>query len=329
MSRIQEGGSEQVLIHDWCQQYPSHSAGDLAFGPDGALYVTFGDGASWYGVDYGQVGSAYACADPINEGGALRTQDVRTLDDPTGLNGSLLRLNPATGEAMADNPMIDSSDLNARRIVATGLRNPFRLAIRPGTNEVWIADVGWLDWEEINRVMSPTASLTNFGWPCYEGPNRQPSYDAANIGGPAGLCESLYAAGQTSPYFAFHHANTLVPGESCPTGGSSPTGMAFYPNSGGTYPSQYAGALFFADYARRCIWAMRPTTLGGPPNPSVISTFAVGVASPVDVEIGPGGESTTSTTGAQSVGSGTLPATNRQSRPPPHHQPAAALCRWL
>jgi glucose/arabinose dehydrogenase len=39
-------GPEQVLVNDWCQQYPSHSVGDLAFGADGALYVTAGDGAS-------------------------------------------------------------------------------------------------------------------------------------------------------------------------------------------------------------------------------------------------------------------------------------------
>ena len=40
-------GAEQVLIEDWCQQYPSHSIGDVRFGPDGALYLTGGDGASF------------------------------------------------------------------------------------------------------------------------------------------------------------------------------------------------------------------------------------------------------------------------------------------
>src|SRR5215208_2291400 len=49
-------GNEQVLIEDWCQQYPSHSIGSLAFGPDGALYVSGGDGASFNAVDYGQWG---------------------------------------------------------------------------------------------------------------------------------------------------------------------------------------------------------------------------------------------------------------------------------
>jgi hypothetical protein len=50
-------GPEQVLIGpDWCQQYPSHSIGHLAFGPDGALYASAGDGASFEFVDYGQAG---------------------------------------------------------------------------------------------------------------------------------------------------------------------------------------------------------------------------------------------------------------------------------
>ena len=106
---------------------------------------------------------------PTAEGGALRSQDIRTTGDPTGLDGAILRVNPDTGAAMAGNPNIGSADLNTRRIVAHGLRNPFRITVRPGTNEVWAGDVGWNTWEEINRVQSPTGGTTNFGWPCYEG----------------------------------------------------------------------------------------------------------------------------------------------------------------
>ncbi|HEY3434951.1 MAG TPA: PQQ-dependent sugar dehydrogenase, partial [Solirubrobacterales bacterium] len=54
--------SEETLISDWCQQFPSHSAGGLVFGPDGMLYASGGDGASFLFTDYGQEGNM--CGDP-------------------------------------------------------------------------------------------------------------------------------------------------------------------------------------------------------------------------------------------------------------------------
>ena len=58
-------GTEQVLIEDWCQQFPSHSIGTLEFGADGTLYVSGGDGASFNFVDYGQDGNPVnPCGDP-------------------------------------------------------------------------------------------------------------------------------------------------------------------------------------------------------------------------------------------------------------------------
>jgi len=288
-------GSEQVLIHDWCQQYPSHSIGDLHFGADGFLYVTGGDGASFSATDYGQLGNPRnPCADPPGgtmapptaEGGALRSQDVRTTSDPTGLNGAVLRLDPVTGAGAPGNPMAGSADLNARRIVAYGLRNPFRFTIRPGTNEVWVGDVGWNTWEDIERLPNPTAATaTNFGWPCYEGAGRMSSYDNANLN----LCESLYSgAGQTAPYYTYQHGVAV---QGCGAGGgSSVSGQAFYPTSGGPYPAAYRGALFFADYSRNCIWAMQPSSPGGLPSPANIVQFAAGAAGPVDLAVGPGNE---------------------------------------
>lgn len=281
-------GSEQVLINDWCQQFPSHSIGDLHFGLDGMLYVSAGDGASFNAMDSGQFGTPVnPCGDPAQEGGATRSQDIRTTGDATGLSGSILRLDPATGAAAAGNPNIGSADLNTRRIVAHGLRNPFRFTFRPGTNEVWVGDVGWNTWEEINRVVDPTSGTTNFGWPCYEGMTAQTSYDSANLP----ICESLYTgSGQTQPYYTYNHSADIVPGEGCGTGGDAVSGLAFYPGSGGSYPAAYSGALFFADYSRNCIWAMKPTTAGGLPATGNIELFAQAAAGPVDLAMGPGGE---------------------------------------
>jgi glucose/arabinose dehydrogenase len=117
-------GDEQVLIEDWCQQFPSHSLGDLAFDSEGALYISGGEGASWEFPDYGQ-DRGNPCGDPLDEGGALRSQDLLTRPDPTGLSGSVLRVDPDTGAAWPSNPLILDDEANARRIIAHGLRNPF------------------------------------------------------------------------------------------------------------------------------------------------------------------------------------------------------------
>src|SRR5438445_244618 len=195
------------------------------------------------------------------------------------------RLDPVTGAAAPGNP--NTGDANAQRIVAYGLRNPFRFTIRPGTSEVWVADVGWDTWEEIDRILSPTnVPIENFGWPCYEGNGRQPGYDGANLN----ICENLYAAGAGAvnpPYYTYAHSARVVPGESCPNGGSSITGLAFY--TGGSYPTTYNGSLFFADYSRNCIWAMLAGS-NGLPDPNNIVTFVAPAAAPVELQIGPGGD---------------------------------------
>ncbi|HEX4817258.1 MAG TPA: LamG-like jellyroll fold domain-containing protein [Nonomuraea sp.] len=303
LSVISPTGAETPLITDWCQQYPSHSTGDLEFGPDGMLYASAGDGASFNFADYGQdnlTGSDITpdnpCGDPPSptgtaltppaaEGGALRSQDIRTAGDPAGLDGTLIRIDPDTGAAAPGNPNAGSSDANAARIVAAGLRNPFRITNRPGTSEIWLGEVGWNTYEEVNRVVDPTAGVTNFGWPCYEGPNRQGGYDNLNLT----LCENLYAAGagaHTAPYFAWNHNARPAPGDPCPSGGSSSSGVAFY--DGGDYPDAYDGALFLSDYSRQCVWVMARGA-GGLPDPATIQTFDSGMPT-VELEIGPGGD---------------------------------------
>ena len=305
-------GTEDVLLEGWCQQYPSHSVGDLRFGLDGALYVSGGEGSNFVNADDGQwggtlpnstnpvtpknpcddppAGIGHDEASPTAEGGALRSLSLHRVAGPALLSGTVLRVDSATGDAMPDNPLAASSDAVARKIVAEGLRNPFRFALRPGTDDLWVGDVGWNDWEEINRNPTPKTTVANFGWPCYEGDDRQPTYESFLLN----ICTGLYdlegsddPSEARSPYFTYNHDDSVVAGDGCTTGSSSVTGLAFYES--GTYPSSYAGALFFADHSRNCVWVM-PEGSDGVPDPSQISEFLSPAAGPVDLEIGPGGD---------------------------------------
>lgn len=267
-------GPEQVLVEDWCQQFGTHSMGGLVFGPDGALYVSGGEGANQETIDHGQFDNA--CGDPADAGGALRAQAWQTPDTARGYSGTVLRVDPA-------NP----SD---RRVIAYGFRNPFRIATRPGTNELWIGDVGNGTWEEIDRVPDMTATrMLNFGWPCYEGPVPEGGFQP--LGTPR--CTALYTAPSkvTQAYYQYKHGTAVVPGENCNASSdqspnSSITALGFY--NGTAYPDSYKGALFFADYARGCIWAMK-TGPAGTPDPSRIELVLDQAGTPVDIQLGPDG----------------------------------------
>ena len=217
-----------------------------------------------------------------SEGGALRSQDSRSTADPAGLDGTLLRLNPATGAGMPDNPNAASPDPNTRRIVAQGLRNPFRFTIRPGTNEVWIGDVGWNVWEEINRITNPTASVVNFGWPCYEGTARQSGYDNANVP----LCEIAVHRGgpRSAPYYAYNHSSRSWRAKPCPTGELVDQRRRVLPHQRRQLPDRIPGCTVLRRLRRGCIWAMKPSTPGGLPNPGNIETFASAAGIPVDLD---------------------------------------------
>jgi glucose/arabinose dehydrogenase/PKD repeat protein len=291
------GGSvteERVLVEGWCQQFPSHSVGTVLVGPDGSLYAGAGDGASFSFADYGQ--QKNLCADPpaalgtnlsppTAEGGSLRAQSLRRpAGEPVVLNGSIVRVDPDTGAGRPGNPFAASTDANARRIVAYGLRNPFRFTARPGTDELWAADVGWNAVEEIDRIPhGADGTAENFGWPCYEGSGRVPAFDSAGLA----LCQSLYAAGGTTgPYYSYPHSASVVPGDGCAAGSSSLSGVAF---AGSGYPAAYAGALFFSDYSRDCVWVMKRGA-NGQPDPAQVAPFVTAAGGVVQLVTGPDGE---------------------------------------
>ncbi|MBA2692458.1 MAG: PQQ-dependent sugar dehydrogenase [Rubrobacter sp.] len=287
-------GGEEVLINDWCQKFPSHSVGDIEFGADGALYMSGGEGAGFNGVDHGQSDDG-VCGDPEDEGGALRSQDLRTEGDPVGLAGTLIRVDPDTGGALPDNPRFTAPDDNESRIIAYGFRNPFRLAMSPGANDVWVGNVGWHRWEEINHVPesrkdgSEFGEVPNHGWPCYEGAFREPGYEAASIP----ICEELHEESPKAvvdPHIAWRHCDPVFGIQPCDVTdvSSSTSGVEFY--EGDAYPEEYRGALFFADGPRGKVW-MSPEGSNGLPDPDNIHTIlddSKGYV--VDLENGPGGE---------------------------------------
>jgi glucose/arabinose dehydrogenase len=320
--------SRKLLLWDVCQQFPSHAGGAMAFGADGQLYLALGDGANFNGVDYGQRGgtvpnatSPYTtvnpCGDPVlvtspsgatpvvdvvsAEGGALRSQDVRTTGDPTGLGGALVRIDPATGDASPGNPLASSSDPNTKRIVATGFRNPYRLTFRPGTSELFLGNVGNNTWEAIDRITVPASAtpttIPNAGWPCYEGPGVAPGYSTLGTS----LCEGFYAQGASAwqkPFYSYSHKASLLPTGPCfnPNAsgedGAAATGLAFYGGPSGTavsYPSKYRNGLFFVDYDRDCL-SFFPAGAGGAPSANGIEVVASGIGNPVDLTPAPNGD---------------------------------------
>ncbi|MCX4713310.1 MULTISPECIES: sorbosone dehydrogenase family protein [Streptomyces] len=128
------------------QPYANHNGGDIKFGPDGYLYIAFGDGGSG--------------GDPHGNGQKLDT-----------LLGKLLRIDPSGGEPYAipaDNPFV--ADANAKdEIWSYGLRNPWRFSFDAGTGDLLIGDVGQSDWEEIDWAPADSPGGENYGWSSMEG----------------------------------------------------------------------------------------------------------------------------------------------------------------
>lgn len=137
LARMVEGEPQELLRID--EPYRNHNGGMIQFGPDGALWMSVGDGG-----DHG---------DPENTG-----------QDGTDLLGSILRLDVSGDKAVAfesdEDPNLDD------RVWSYGLRNPWRFAF--DGDDVWIADVGQTCFEEVNLV--PIEGRYNFGWSKAEGP---------------------------------------------------------------------------------------------------------------------------------------------------------------
>ncbi|WP_089942047.1 PQQ-dependent sugar dehydrogenase [Candidatus Entotheonella palauensis] len=178
--------------------WTSHGVGTLVFAADGTLLVSMGDGSrSCAGREAGcipDIGAdpftyaAQALADGIitatEDVGAYRSQLINSHA------GKILRLDPATGDGVPSNPFFDASAPRAprSRVWALGLRNPFRMALRPESGSsvaadgdpgvIYVGDVGWKRWEDLNVVTGPGQ---NFGWPVFEGMTLQETYSAEQV----------------------------------------------------------------------------------------------------------------------------------------------------
>ena len=132
--------TERVLL-TLDQPYPNHNGGQLAFGPDGFLYMGLGDGG--------------AGGDPHGNG-----------QNPDALLGKILRLDMDAGEGTyaspADNPFVDGG--GAPEAFLIGLRNPWRFSFDRETGLLWIGDVGQGAAEEIDRVDPAADAGANLGW---------------------------------------------------------------------------------------------------------------------------------------------------------------------
>ena len=228
----------------------SHSVGSVEFGPDGALYFSNGDGTSFNVVDPRTV----------------RVQDLDTL------SGKILRIDPITGAGLSDNPFFDGDpNSNRSKVYQYGLRNAFRFNVDPQTGVVYIGDVGWGTWEEVN-VGAPGA---NFGWPYYEGG------DGTNLPAPGyeflPEAQAFFASGgeATPAILALNHGtdniNAIIMGD-------------IY--RGNAFPEEYQGDLFFNDLGQGIV---RNISFDGAGNIESVETFDTGAEIVVQMVEGPDG----------------------------------------
>jgi glucose/arabinose dehydrogenase len=194
----------------------NHKAGDLNFGPDGYLWFAMGDGGGG--------------GDPFETG-----------QDGTTLLGKMVRIDVDSGSPYAvpaDNPFLGGG-APLDEIWATGFRNPFRFSFDRSTGDLWIADVGQGDHEEIDLELAGDAGGRNYGWDCYEG------FEEFETGG----CGPI--GGFTFPIHTYDHSG----------GRCSVTGGFVY--RGATFGALLGGHYFFADYCSGDVYSLTPGSCPG------------------------------------------------------------------
>jgi glucose/arabinose dehydrogenase/PKD repeat protein len=228
----------------------SHAIGTVRSAPDGTLWVGTGDGADWSRVD------------PR----ALRSYDEQSFA------GKLIHVD-RSGMGLPGHAFCpEDSDLAhvCTKLYAKGLRNPFRFTLRGGTDPV-VGDVGWEQHEEIDLMTAPGR---DYGWPCYEARAHTSGYqDLAE-------CQIEYAKEGTAeaatlPDYDYSHDPNYQ--------GAVIAGPVY---TGGPYPDDFDGDVFFGDYANAFIKRLQIDAQG-----DVMGAVAFGTgAVPVDLELGPGNE---------------------------------------
>src|SRR4030095_14672612 len=191
--RSVDPASRQILIGETKQTgipicTDTHGVGSLVFGEDGTWLVSAGDGASAYAVDIGGPQPVSYAPQALADGIIRTKEDVGAfrallLDS---LNGKVLRIDPPTGNGLPSNPYYDAANPRSARsrVWALGLRNPFRMSLKPNTGShfppdgnpgvLYVGNVGWTTWEAVAVVTGPRQ---NFGWPIYEGLGLTPNYN--------------------------------------------------------------------------------------------------------------------------------------------------------